>query len=221
MFLIPFRFVISTALMPTNVPASQPWQQNSTPWGASGATAATPSLSSVASTSSHVMLNPFGNSINTAQQAPSLLNGSQLQNRQPPMIQPQPSLPTPPQQQQAPFAHGRSHSIDSGEMSGLRWQQQASYQLHRTPLANKSLHQTSNGTTSTSLASSPWPTTTPSHSSSLQGPGADPFDVAWAAKSVNKTAGSNVPSSLPPSSSSNTTANPFGANTVKEFEVQL
>ncbi|KAH9509140.1 hypothetical protein Btru_049195 [Bulinus truncatus] len=110
------------------------------------------------------------------------------------------------QQQQYAFAHGRSHSIDSGEMSGHQWQQ--TYH-QRKPDGNIS-YQSQNGTvTSTSSASSSnlWPTSGPSVPfTSTPGPGVDPFDVAWAAKSLGKPAPSN---------------NTLGTKSVKQFEVKL
>lgn len=103
-------------------------------------------------------------------------------------------------------SHGRSHSIDTGEMAGLRWQQLSSQPRQNVSAAGH--HGSGNSvisSISTSLTSNPWPTSAPPvPSASTQGPGMDPFDVAWASKSVNTAS-----------------PNPFSTKSVKQFEVQL
>lgn len=172
-------------------PVTNPWSGTSsthTPWG----TVAAPAT--VSSTTSY---NPF------ATTAPSYLQAttvSSSQNTFPQSLQGVTSQQQQ-QQQQHVFAHSRSHSIDTGEMAGIHWQQ--THQLRKPGT-------TQNGavaSTQSAVASSsnPWPTSAPPLPSvSAQGPGVDPFDVAWAAKSVNKS-----------------NSNPFGTKSVKQFEVQL
>ncbi|GFS05320.1 protein numb [Elysia marginata] len=101
-------------------------------------------------------------------------------------------------------SHGRSHSIDTGEMAGLRWQQLSTQPRQNAITAGQA--STASSSASTSVTSNPWPTSAPPvPSSSAQGPGMDPFDVAWAAKSVNTAS-----------------PNPFNnTKSVKQFEVQL
>ncbi|KAK3762013.1 hypothetical protein RRG08_019423 [Elysia crispata] len=109
-------------------------------------------------------------------------------------------------------AHGRSHSIDTGEMTGLRWQQLSTQPRQNASSTTQAGNISQNGeggstasNTSTSGTSNPWPTSAPPvPSSSAHGPGMDPFDVAWAAKSVNTAS-----------------PNPFNTKSVKQFEVQL
>ncbi|XP_055880903.1 protein numb-like isoform X2 [Biomphalaria glabrata] len=111
------------------------------------------------------------------------------------------------QQQQHAFAHGRSHSIDTGEMSSQHWQQ--TYQL-RKPDSSSSYQSQNGAVSSTSSASSSnlWPTSAPAAPfTSAPGPGVDPFDVAWAAKSLGKPAA--------------TSTNTLGSKSVKQFEVKL
>ena len=75
-------------------------------------------------------------------------------------------------------------------------------QTHQVMKATSTPNSAQNGVQSNMAASSPWPTTAPAPPSS--GPSADPFDVAWAAKSVNQS----TPTSI-------------GRKSVKKFEVQL
>ena len=104
------------------------------------------------------------------------------------------------------FSSSGITSISGGDSlavsSGASWQRQP----HQVIKTQASAHQVINGNASkiTAAGSSPWPTSAPPVPSSQQGPGVDPFDVAWAAKSVNPT-----------------TPNPFGSKSVKKFEVQL
>jgi len=105
------------------------------------------------------------------------------------MNQPHPGV-TP---QQNLFA--QNSSIGSRMASGRQ-------QTHQVVKASSTPNSAQNGVQSNMATSSPWPTTAPAPPSS--GPSADPFDVAWAAKSVNQA-----------------TPNTIGRKSVKKFEVQL
>ena len=116
------------------------------------------------------------------------------------MVQSGPAVlqPHPQQQPQNVFTSPGMHSTGSAEKPGGSAHFQQTLQVRKPP---PSAHQAQNG--GSVASSSPWPTSAPAVPS--RGPGVDPFDVAWAAKS-----GSPAP------------PNPFGGgNTVKKFEVQL
>ena len=112
------------------------------------------------------------------------------------------------------FQHNRSHSIDTGELSmpGRNWalsQQQPReqpQQQSQKPTLLSMAHQGGvnfqqhNGAAASSWAQSPSTGTTGATGGKTQG--VDPFDVAWAAKAVNKPS-------------------PFSGKQVKQFEVQL
>lgn len=194
---------IFAGFQPASQPTTNPWGGNisqfaSPSWG----TTASPALSTTATVTSTSSYNPFATAVPSYPQS-TTVNGSQNTFPQPfHAVDSQPPRQQQQQQQQLAFAHTRSHSIDTGEIAGIHWQQ--SHPL-RKPAT------TQNGTvvsTSSTVASSsnPWPTTsTPSvPSGPAQGPGVDPFDVAWAAKTVNKS-----------------NSNPFETKSVKKFEVQL
>ncbi|CAL1527621.1 unnamed protein product [Lymnaea stagnalis] len=173
-------------------------QTATNPWGHTNPSQFAPAswtTSANTSTATSAAYNPF---VTTAPTYPPMFNGTQRTIPQQPQVGAASQ-----QQQQHSFAHGRSHSIDTGEMSGHQWQH--AYQ-QRKP--DSTMYQSQNGAvTSTNSASSsnPWPTSAPpAPLASAQGPGVDPFDVAWAAKSLNKS-----------------TQNPLGAKSVKQFEVQL
>ncbi|XP_059161097.1 protein numb-like isoform X2 [Physella acuta] len=169
----------SQSVQPVNQSLTNPWGQASTLASTSWGTATTTTY------------NPF---VTTAPSHPQtgMLNGAQHTFPQQPHGQSH--------QQQQIFAHGRSHSIDTGEISGHQWQQLR--KQDNTP------YQSQNGAvaSSTSASSSnPWPTSAPPVAfTTSQGPGMDPFDVAWAAKSLNKS-----------------NPNSLGTKSVKQFEVQL
>ncbi|XP_025103945.1 protein numb-like isoform X3 [Pomacea canaliculata] len=103
------------------------------------------------------------------------------------------------QERQQVLHHGRSHSIDTGELAGRGWSQP------QRPTLLQMAHEAGSFQQHNGAAASAWPTTTPPRAqASSTGQVVDPFDVAWAAKAVNKS---------PP--------NPFGGKQVKQFEVQL
>ncbi|KAL3872897.1 hypothetical protein ACJMK2_036077 [Sinanodonta woodiana] len=111
--------------------------------------------------------------------------------------------------------HIRSHSIDSSDLSirQPQHQQQRKQTLHEMS-QHKSFQQNGNTSFNTSWASNSSSTSTSStnyHQSNIraQGPAVDPFDVAWAAKSVSARQQGNAVDS-----------NPF-AKSVKTFEVKL
>jgi hypothetical protein len=163
------------------------------------ATASLPAAATDAAATNTSSYNPFATTAPSYTE-PTMLNGSQRTFPQP--LHGAASQPNQQQhqQQQLAFAHGRSHSIDTGEMAGVHWQQ--SHHLRKPTGAQNGAV---SSTPSVASSSNPWPTSTPSvPSASSQGPGVDPFDVAWAAKSVNKS-----------------NSNPFGSKSVKQFEVQL
>ncbi|XP_012939143.1 protein numb [Aplysia californica] len=198
-------------------PASQTLQtinQSVNPWGPvavnppstwGAAAAAVPAPPQMATINSSSNSNPFVSSGPAFVPQPGRLNNGGAPTT---MLQQQ-------QQQQNMFAHNRSHSIDTGEMSSTHWQRNHHQVQKAQPSATTMPHQVQqNGgvasvpsSASSNAAamgsSSPWPTSAPPVPSS-QGPSVDPFDVAWAAKSVNQSS-----------------ANPFASKSVKKFEVQL
>ena len=192
-------FCLLPALQPAVTSSTNPWgsvpyhqqqqQQNSQ---AGFATAGWPSSQAAASSYS----NPFSSTVSS--------HGPMLNGGQPTVAGFPASSST------ALAAHGRSHSIDTGEMTGLRWQQGTTQPRHNASSTSHVGHNGASGSstgsgTNTSVTSNPWPTSAPPvPSSSAQGPGMDPFDVAWAAKSVNTAS-----------------PNPFSNKSVKQFEVQL
>jgi hypothetical protein len=126
------------------------------------------------------------------------------------------------QQRTQAFQHGRSHSIDTGDLAlhPSQWprgahqahhqqqQQQQQQQQRPTLMAMANPGVGHNGAAAAaagaSSSSGPWP----SSSTAVREPGGvDPFDVAWAAKAVNKNPPS--PFSSPP------------GKQLKQFEVQL
>ncbi|KAL8611155.1 hypothetical protein ACOMHN_064445 [Nucella lapillus] len=117
------------------------------------------------------------------------------------------------QQRIQALQHSRSHSIDTGELSmaGRNWSHQHHHQQqHQSPGQKPTLlSMTRQGGASfqqhNGAANSGWsqPTATATTGGSRSGSqGVDPFDVAWAAKAVNKP-------------------NTFSGKQVKQFEVQL
>ena len=114
--------------------------------------------------------------------------------------------PLPQQQRQQGFQHSRSHSIDTGELSfATRGWNQQQQQSQKPTLLSMARQAGTNFQQHNGAATSAWPQTATAGlgSAAAGSQGVDPFDVAWAAKAVNK------PSPL------------TGSKQVKQFEVQL
>lgn len=155
--------------------------------------------------------NPFVGGAHNGAPAAAYASASPTQQQQ--QLQSQQHQQQQHQQRLQEFQHSRSHSIDTGElaMPGRGWAhpqqpsppqpQQQSQKPTLLSMVNQggTNFQQHNGAAG-SWAQAPLAGTTGATGGKSQG--VDPFDVAWAAKAVNKSS-------------------PFGGKQVKQFEVQL
>ena len=204
--LTPHPSLLVSAIMPGTHNTTQPAATN--PWaGSAGADARVPDPTTTTSTTTSAMQpSPL------RQPSPSNPFTASAHNGSSPAAAYSPGQPPvdPAVQRLQGFQQGRSHSIDTGELtaSARAWPRQPQTSLTQPHQSQKASLYSGPGATNfqqqNGAAAAPWPQASPVGVKGATGGSqeVDPFDVAWAAKAVNKTS-------------------PFRGKQVKQFEVQL